>query len=40
MNKIIDVKVVCVHCKYSWFTESMLLRVSCPNCGKKTKVKS
>jgi len=30
------VRVKCVHCGYEWGTESELLRVTCPSCGKKT----
>jgi len=31
-------KTKCKHCKYEWVTESELQLVTCPNCGKKTKV--
>lgn len=31
--------VQCEHCKYEWISRSGLIYVTCPNCGKKTKIK-
>lgn len=30
-------KIKCEHCGYEWDSESKMLLVTCPNCGKKTK---
>jgi len=32
-------KVTCKNCGYSWETESLLLKVSCPSCGSKIKIR-
>jgi predicted nucleic acid-binding Zn-ribbon protein len=29
--------VKCEHCGYEWDTESQMILVTCPSCGKKTK---
>ncbi len=32
-------KVKCQKCKYEWETNSELIKVSCPSCGSKVKVR-
>lgn len=33
------VKAKCTNCKYEWKTNSTMLRVSCPSCGNKVKIR-
>ena len=30
-------RITCEHCGYGWDSESKMILVTCPNCGKKTK---
>ena len=32
-------EINCLNCGYVWKTKSQLLKVSCPSCGNKVKVK-
>lgn len=38
IDGVVFKKVKCRHCGYTWFTKSKMKYVTCPNCGKKTKV--
>jgi len=33
------VKAKCTKCGYEWETESIMIKVSCPSCGNKVKVR-
>jgi len=32
-------KAKCTNCKYEWESNSKLLKVSCPSCGNKVKIR-
>ena len=36
---IIMIKATCENCKYSWETSSEMVKVSCPSCGAKVKIR-
>lgn len=33
------IKAKCLNCSYEWETESKMVKVSCPSCGSKVKIR-
>ena len=34
-----EIKVKCEKCEYEWETKSKMIKVSCPSCGNKVKIR-